>query len=41
VPLIRNFQTPAAEKVFISEAFPKLQFWESSLKIRRFTRLKA
>jgi hypothetical protein len=23
------------------EAFPKLQFWESNFKIRRFARLKA
>jgi hypothetical protein len=28
-------------KILPFEAFPKLQFWESNLEIRRFARLKA
>jgi hypothetical protein len=30
-----------AQQAFIDEAVPKLQFWNSNLKIRSFARLKA
>jgi hypothetical protein len=37
----RSFKTAILKEPLFNEAVPKLQFWNSNLKIRSFARLKA